>query len=232
MWRRPHNLAWTYRHGLPHQDSVALIRYIPSRRDMLDMLDKAKRDRDRNLLDETVSGSSRTSSRPETISPALGKRHRGDSPHRGQIITSVAASDFKAMEYEITPEMATAFERQVGRLPTRTTVADCVVGQAYTSLDTRLRTDRDQDFVDPSYINTWKTIISLDTLFRMIMKYHGPQTETRGTIEQEIRRLPFEFNYSDHTILDSQNRMIRVAEFERQSPDLLFDSSSRLRLSS
>ena len=34
------------------------------------------------------------------------------------------------------------------------------------------------------------------------MKYYGPQTETRGTIEQEIRQLPFEFNYSDHTILD------------------------------
>ena len=102
------------------------------------------------------------------------------------------------MEYEITREMATAFERQVGRLPTGTTAADCVVGQAYTSLDTRLRMDRDQDLVDPSYINTWKTIISLDTLSRMIMKYYGPQTETRGTIEQEIRRLPFEFNYSDY----------------------------------
>ena len=162
----------TRRHDL--EDSVAPIRYIPSTRDMLDMLDKAKRERDRNLLDETASGSSRTSSRPETISPALGKRHRGDSPHRGQIITSVAASDFKAMEYEITPEMATAFERQVGRLPTGTTVADCVVGQAYTSLDTRLRMDRDQDLVDPSYINTWKTVISLDTLSRTIMKSYGP----------------------------------------------------------
>ena len=34
------------------------------------------------------------------------------------------------------------------------------------------------------------------------MKYYGPQTEAGGTTEQEIRRLPFEFNYSDHSVLD------------------------------
>ena len=188
------------RHGL--EETVTTTRYIPTTRDVLDMYDKVKRDRDRTLTDETLSRSSRASSRPETNSPAFGKRLRGDSPLRGQIITSVAASDFTAMEDEITPEMATNFERRVGRLPTGTTVTDCVVGKAFTSLDTRLRTDRDQDFVDSAYFDDWRTIISLNTLSRMIMKYYGPQTETSGTIEQEIRRLPFEFNYADHSVLE------------------------------
>ena len=190
----------TTRYGL--EEPVTTTRYIPTTRDVLDMYDKVKRDRDRTLSDETFSRNSRASSRPETSSPALGKRHRGDSPLRGQIITSVAASDFTAMEDEITPEMATNFERRVGRLPTGTTVTDCVVGKAFTSLDTRLRTDRDQDFVDSTDFDDWRTLISLNTLSRMIMKYYGPQTESGGTIEQEIRRLPFEFNYADHSVLE------------------------------
>ena len=145
------------RYGL--EESVATTRYVPTTRDMLDTYDKVKRDRERRLMDEIPPGSSRTSPRPETSSTALGERNRGDSPLRGQIITSVAASDFTAMKDEIAQAMATTFERQVGRLPTGTTVTDCVVGIAFTSLHTRLRTDRDQDFVDPSNLDSWRTII-------------------------------------------------------------------------
>ena len=105
------------------------------------------------------------------------------------------------MDEDITPEMATNFERQVGRLPTGMTVANCVVGKAYQSLDTRLRTDRDQDFIAKEYLGNWRSIVTLTTLSRMLMKYYGPQTETGGTIEQALRALPFEFNYSDQKML-------------------------------
>ena len=98
-----------------------------------------KRDREDRSSEEAQPRISRASPRPETLSPSLGKRTRVESPTRGHIITSVAASDFTPMDDDITPEMATNFERQVGRLPTGMTVANCVVGKAYTSLDTRLR---------------------------------------------------------------------------------------------
>ena len=82
------------------------------------------------------------------------------------------------------------------------TVANCVVGKAYTSLDTRLRTDRDQDFIAKEYLGNWRSMVTLTTLSRMLMKYYGPQTETGGTIEQALRALPFEFNYSDQKMLN------------------------------
>ena len=82
-----------------------------------------------------------------------------------------------------------------------TTVANCVVGKAFTSLDTRLRTDRDQDFIKKVDLDNWKNIVSLDTLSRMVMKYHGPQSEAGGTIKQAVKAVPFEFNYSDDRLL-------------------------------
>ena len=81
-------------------------------------------------------------------------------------------------------------------------MANCVVGKTFTSLDTRLRTDRDQHFIERSKLDSWRTSISLVTLSKMIMKYYGPQSETGGTIEQAIKALDFEFNYTDHRVLD------------------------------
>ena len=184
------------------EESIAPTKYIPTTKDVLMAYDRVKRDREDRSSDETHSRSSRASPRPETLSPAVGKRTRVESPTRGHIITSVAASDFTPMDDDITPEMATNFERQVGRLPTGMTVANCVVGKAYTSLNTRLRTDRDQDFIEREYLGTWRSMVTLNTLSRMLMKYYGPQTETGGTIEQALRALPFEFNYSDEKMLN------------------------------
>ena len=182
-------------------ESVTTVKYVPTTKDVLDTFDQVKRRREGFLSTESFSGSDRASPRPETHSPLLGKRTRVESPTRGHIITSVAASDFKPLDDEITPEMAINFERQVGRLPTGTTVANCVVGKAFTSLDTRLRTDRDQDFIKKADLDNWKNVVSLDTLSRMVMKYHGPQSEAGGTIEQAVRALPFEFNYTNDKVL-------------------------------
>ena len=35
------------------------------------------------------------------------------------------------------------------------------------------------------------------------MKYYGPQSETRGTIEQAMNALDFEFNYSNQGVLEN-----------------------------
>ena len=99
------------------EESMASTKYVPTTEDVLNMYDKLRQEREQAATEESHSGGSRASPRPETPSPALGKRTLGESPSNGYIITSVTANDFKAMEEEITAEMATRFERQVDRLP-------------------------------------------------------------------------------------------------------------------
>ena len=148
-------------------------RYTPTTKEVLTLYDGLRQNS--NIpMEESHLGRNRASPRPETFSPALGKRNRADSPNRGHIITSVAASDFTLMEGEITPEMATNFERQVGRLPGGIKVIDCVAGSALVSLETRLKTDRDQNFVAREDMKSWKEHITLQTLSKMLMKYYGP----------------------------------------------------------
>lgn len=142
-------------------ESYAQNKYVPTTEDVLDMYNQVKRNREKVLTDETLSGSSRASPRPETLSPSLGKRNRGESPIRGHIITSIAASDFTPMDEKITPEMATNFERQDGRLPTGITVSKCVVDYVFTSLDTHLRTDREQVFIAKGDLDNWRNIVTL-----------------------------------------------------------------------
>ena len=96
------------------------------------------------------------------------------------------------VDANITPEIATAFHRQMLRSVHRDDPAHTAIsGEALHKLDITIQSDGAQTFIPTSFFPDWTHRITCTRLSEIVLHYFGPRINTTQTIEQAFKAIPF-----------------------------------------